>query len=241
MKMKVKILFAVIISFSVAFNADAQNDKRLLVVAGGHRFDTLTFFSLFKKIQGYQIDTVMQPSANELIASGVANKYNAIVFYDSWKTITEDEKVGYYKLLMSGVGIVFMHHALVSYQDWPQFIDIIGGKYQKERFKGDTTNLSDFKHDIWMRVKVSQDHPITVGLNDFDIFDEGYMNFAILPTVTPILNTVNEHSDPVIGWSHFVMKSRVVYLMPGHNKSGLTNIDYQRIIFNAINWVSEGK
>lgn len=236
--MKVKILLAILFSILVVSNITAQTDKKLLVVAGGHRFDTLTFFSLFKNLQGFKVDTIMQPNANGIIASGLAQKYNAILFYDSWKTITEEEQVGYYKLLMSGVGLVFMHHALVSYQDWPQFIDIIGGKYKKERFKGDTSNLSDFKHDIWMHVNVNQNHPITSGLSDFNIFDEGYINIDVIPSVMSILTTDNQYSDPVIGWTHNVMNSRVVYLMPGHDKNGLTNPDYLQIIVNAISWVS---
>ena len=235
--MKVKLYFLVFALLFTSFKALPQQKKELLVIAGGHRFDTLTFFSIFNKIEGFNVTISMQPQANNLIAKGEAVNYDVILFYDSWKTIDEKEKRAYFDLLEKGVGMVFMHHALVSYQEWPEFVQIIGGKYKKPRFKGDTTNLSDFKHDIQMRIETNPNHEITANINDFDIHDEGYMNIDVLPTVTPVLTTDHPYSDMFVGWAHQVKNSRVVYLMPGHDRHGLTNPIYKEIIFNAINWV----
>ncbi|MDX9846378.1 MAG: ThuA domain-containing protein [Tenuifilaceae bacterium] len=237
--MKLKLLFALAVSATLMQCATTPKPKSLLVVAGGHRFDTLTFFSLFKDIEGFVVDTAMQPAANQLIAQGKADSYDAIVFYDSWRTIADDEKEGYRRLLSRGVGMVFMHHALVSYQHWDEFPLIIGGKYKKPRFKGDTTNLSDFMHDIQMHVVCNPNHPITASIPNFDIHDEGYMNIDILPSITSILTTQHQHCDSIIGWTHQVNRSRVVYLMPGHDRQGLTTPSYRKIIVNSIKWVSE--
>ena len=235
--MKVKLCCLILALLFSSFKGFPQQNKELLVIAGGHRFDTLTFFSIFSQVKGFNVTTSMQPQANNHIAKGETSNFDVILFYDSWKTISEEEKQAYYSLLEKGIGMVFMHHALVSYQDWPEFTGIIGGKYKKPRFEGDTSNLSDFKHDIQMRIITNPKHEITANIPDFDIHDEGYMNIDVIPTVTPILTTDHPYSDNLVGWVHTVNNSRVVYLMPGHDKHGLTNESYLKIIFNAINWV----
>ncbi len=215
-----------------------KGNLRILIVAGGHGYDTLAFNQTFSAMEGLTLEFAMQPDANAMIANGEADHFDAIVFYDSWKHISDEEKDGYWHLLDKGIGMVFMHHALVSYQNWPEFTYIIGGKYNLPRFDGDTSNLSDYKHDIELQVVANPDHPITKGIGNFDIFDEGYMNLDVIPTVTQILTTNHEYSDFTIGWAHTANNSRVVYLLPGHAKEGLHNPDYIKIIENSIHWVT---
>jgi uncharacterized protein len=219
----------------------SQNHLQVLVVAGGHKFDTTAFLSIFKHFDGVTFDTAMQPGANNKIAKGNIKKYDVFLFYDSWKEITPEEKKGYLKLLKAGKGMVFMHHALVSYQNWPEFKEIIGGKYQKARFKGDTINLSDFKHDIWLKVKCNPVHPITKGIPTFDIFDEGYMNIEVSKNVIPLLSTENKYCDQIIGWANRKGKSRIVYLMPGHAQPAFENKHYLQIVEKAIYWTAKRK
>jgi uncharacterized protein len=217
----------------------SQANHKILVVAGGHRFDTLNFFSLFREMDDFEFDTIMQPRANQLIASGNANHYHSIVFYDSWKTITEKEKEAYKALLQKGTGMVFMHHALVSYQDWPEFKNIIGGRYKSPKFKGDTVNISAYMHDIDMFVTTNQNHPVTKGIDSFEIHDEGYMKFDLKPGIVPLLETKHQYSDSIIGWAHQVENSRIIYLMPGHDKNGFGNATYKSILKKSIRWVSQ--
>jgi uncharacterized protein len=236
-----KYFAILLITLIACANPKTESKMNVLVIAGGHSFDTLAFYSVFDEMQGLTIETAIQPEANRIIASADADKYDVIVFYDSWQNITEDQQQGYLRLLEKGTGMVFLHHALVSYQNWPEFTEIIGGKYKQPRFDGDTTDLSDYKHDIWLQVATNPDHPITKGIEDFDIFDEGYMNLDVLPGVTTLLTTQHEFSHDIIGWAHTVNNSRVVYLLPGHAKEGLHNPRYLEIIENAIHWTGNRK
>jgi uncharacterized protein len=232
--------FAILMITLMACSGAKTNDKlSVLVIAGGHSFDTLAFHSVFDEMKGLAIETAMQPQANDIIASAYAEKYDVMVFYDSWQSITEEQQQGYLHLLEKGTGMVFLHHSLVSYQNWPEFMEIIGGKYKQARFEGDTADLSDYKHDIWLHVVTNAEHPVTKGVGDFDIFDEGYMNLDVLPGVISLLQTQNEFSHDVIGWAHNVKNSRVVYLLPGHAKEGLHNHHYLKIIENAIHWTGK--
>lgn len=231
---KKHVLAAIILACSLQLFAKKPID--ILVIAGGHRFDTAAFFQIFREIPRMKVDTAMQPFANTLIASGKTDKYDVIVFYDRWETISESEKAGYKRLLDMGKGMVFLHHALVSYQEWDEFKSIIGGKYRKPKFQGDTTNLSRYKHDIEMHVSTNKKHPITRKVRDFKIVDEGYMNYDIIDGITPILTTNHPFSDPITGWTNKAGNSKIVYLMFGHDKLGFQNPAYLKLLENSILW-----
>jgi uncharacterized protein len=234
--MKMVIFFVSMILLINGCIQPIKNDLKVLIVAGGTGYDTLAFHQTFEEMEGIKTRFIMQPEANRMIADGEVDTFDVIVFYDRLREITDEEKNGYWRLLQNGTGMVFIHHALVSYQNWPEFTDIIGGKYQLHRLEGDTVNLSDFKHDIEMHVLTNADHPITSDIDDFDIFDEGYINIQVLPSVTVLLTTEHEYSDSTLGWAHQVKNSRVVYLLPGHAQTGLHNTSYKKIILNSIRW-----
>lgn len=232
-----KHLFPILLFAAACAGPATKKDVTVLVVTGGHSYDTLAFHSVFHDMEGIAFETALQPEANRIIASEASSGYDAIVFYDSWQAISEEEKQAYMQLLEKGTGLVFMHHALVSYQSWPEFTDIIGGKYLHPNHTDDPQLVSDYMHDIWLRVECNQDHPVTKGIEAFDIYDEGYMNYYVSPGVTTLMTTTHEFCDETIGWAHQVKNSRVVYLLPGHAAEGLHNPGFQKIIENAIRWV----
>lgn len=210
----------------------------VLVITGGHGYDTLSFNSFFNELEGINTTLLMQPEANLAIGSGKADGFDVLVFYDSWQQISEQEKQGYQQLLDKGTGMVFMHHALVSYQQWPEFTQIIGGKYRHPDYETDEEQHSDYRHDILMHVVANPDHPVTEDIGEFEIFDEGYMNLEILSMVTPLLETNHPYSDELIGWAHQVRNSNIVYLLPGHAAPAFENTTYRSIIVNAIKWAA---
>ncbi|MBA7674393.1 hypothetical protein ES703_82607 [subsurface metagenome] len=130
---------------------------------------------------------------------------------------------------------------MVSYQDWPEFTNIIGGKYKKPRFNGDTADLSTFRHDIELGVEIiDSTHPVTRGMNNFTIHDEGYMNIDMIKSVLPVLKTTNPFCTENIAWHHQYLNSRVVYILLGHDAQAFRNQHYRKLIGNAIHWVSRG-
>ena len=115
--------------------------------------------------------------------------YAVVVLYDMPKTITEDQKTRFRSLFDKGTGLVVLHHALVSYQDWPDYERVIGGKYSVEDEKA---GIAGYRHDVEIPVHiVAPDHPITTGLKDFVIHDEIYWGFHVQPGITPLLTTTD--------------------------------------------------
>jgi type 1 glutamine amidotransferase len=210
----------------------------ILVVTGGHEFES-SFYKIFDSFINVHYDTISQPKFNQMITSGMSHQYSALVFYDMWQEISEKQKQAYLKLLDRGQGMVFLHHSLVSYQHWDGFIKILGGKYIETEFYNDP-NLkgSTYTEDITLEIKVvSKDHPVTKGISDFSIYDEGYQYVEMLPTIKPLLTTNHPDCTPTVAWAHKYRKSRIVYILLGHGPEAHENENYRKLVRNAINWV----
>jgi type 1 glutamine amidotransferase len=212
---------------------------KILVIAGGHAYDTVEFIEVFRSIGAFEFDTMMQPAANKFLTTQAAANYDAFVFYDSWDSVSEDEKQAYLHLLDEGKGMVFLHHALVSYQHWPEFESIVGGKYRLHLPDDDTINLSRYRHDIDLEIEIlDPEHPVTEGMHDFIIHDEGYMNISRDESVTPLLRTDHPQCTDIVGWAHRYDNSRIVYLLLGHDAAALGNANFRQLVANAIRWTA---
>lgn len=218
----------------------AQHKKiKVLVITGGHGFKHEPFYDVFNSIPSITYDTLVQPQANALIASPEVNKYDVLVFYDMvLDSISPAQKEGYTSLLKKGASMIFLHHALVSYQNWPEFIKIVGGQYHTHPVvvNGDTLKAS-YEHDVSIPVKVEdKKHPITRGIPDFEIFDEVYGGAEILPQVKPLLSTTHPKSMRYLAWINHYGNSDVIYIQLGHGPSGFSNPNYRKLIQQAIEW-----
>lgn len=223
-------LLFILCSFTVS-----AKKLNILVITGGHGFDEKPFFEMFDSFQDITYTRLVQPEANTQLGTIDPKTYDAIVFYDMPKSITEQDKTNYYKLLKLGKGMVFLHHSQCSYQDWEGYKTIVGGKYHEEK---NTPQTSNYQHDVTFTVKISDPkHPVTRGLKDFEILDEVYGNTEVLPGVTPLLTTDHPQSSKIIGWTHQIEKSRIVYIQPGHDKNAYQNAQYRQLVRQAINFV----
>lgn len=213
---------------------------RVLLIAGGHSFDTTEFVEIFTEFDQIIFDTLMQPNANNMIAKNLVNDYDVFIFYDMWPIADSLERLGYEQLMEKGKGFVFLHHSLCSYQDWDAFKSIVGGKYNTEWSGAPDSLLSTFKHDIEIPVHVSKEqHPVTDGLSDFLIHDEGYGNIQVNEDVEIFLSTDHPDCSNAMAWANTYKKSKIVYIMLGHDALAYANEDFQRLIKNAISYVAE--
>jgi len=221
------------------YSSFAQQKKiRVLVITGGHGFNRQPFYDVFNSIPSISYDTLIQPQANALIASPEVKKYDVLVFYDMFDSITPTQQEAYVSLLKRGTSMIFLHHSLVSYQNWPEFIQIVGGQYHTHDVvvNGDTLRTS-YEHDVNIPVKVeNKKHPVTRGIADFDIVDEVYGGVEILPQVKPLLSTTHPKSMRYLAWINHYGKSDVLYIQLGHGPSGYSNPNFRKLIQQAIEW-----
>ncbi len=235
MKQVILILFS---AFSIIFQSSAQNRPlEILIVTGGHSFERKPFFEIFDSFKDIRYREAAHPDADALIRSKKIKKYDVLVFYDMPKEIDEDTKNAFINLLANGKPMVFLHHSLASYPEWPEFTKILGGKYFEKATPGH--GASTYKHDEKVQVTiVNKNHPITREMNDFTLHDEVYGNFLVLPRCTPLIKTTNPLSSPVIGWTNKYKDAMIVYLQPGHDHLAYKNPNYRKLVHRSILWVS---
>jgi len=210
----------------------------VLIVTGGHDFEHGPFYSVFSEQSNLHYDTLVQPRANAFIATAGVDKYDVLVFYDMFDAILPAEQQAYINLLKKGKAMIFLHHSLVSYQKWGEFIKIVGGKYHTSPVvvMGDTLK-ANYEHDVKMSVKINdKQHPIAKGVNDFEIIDEVYSETEILPTVKPLLSTMLTKSMRYLAWINHYGNSDVIYIQLGHGPSAYENSNYRKLLRQAIEW-----
>jgi len=213
-----------------------------LLITGGHGFDTVQFFNLFDGIREISYKSVWQPEANKMIASGEAGKYDMLIFYDMIQPVSEEAKAGYTGLTKAGIPLLFLHHSLASYQNWPEFEKLLGGKYVLKGPGIPENQLSTYKHDVWVDMEVTDPkHPATKGLGNFRLFDEVYGNYKVGESSKPLLRTTHSGSTPVIAWENKYNSSTIIYLQPGHDKNSFNSPVFRKLLIQSIRYLNKQK
>ncbi|NLH72499.1 MAG: ThuA domain-containing protein [Verrucomicrobia bacterium] len=222
--------------------ADKENTPlRLLIVTGGHDYETNMFYRMFDGFSGMTYQAVAHPKAHDWLKSEKAAQYDVIVLYDMWQEISDAAKNDFVNRLKQGKGLVVLHHAIASYQAWPEYEKIIGGKYylQKTVVAGIEKPMSTYLHDVTFKVQVlDKTHPVTRGVSDFDIHDETYNLFDVSPSVVRLLGTDEPTSGKIIGWAKSYESAKVVYLQLGHDHLAWENPAFKRLLNQAIRWTA---
>lgn len=214
---------------------------KALVVTGGHEFDRANFFNMFDSFSNIEYNEVKHPEANKIYLSDTTEKYDVIIFYDLYQDITESQKIAFTRILKKGMGLLFLHHCLGSYQEWDEFFKVIGGRYYLQPTINSKNLLvsSTFKHNIDITIQTAGNkHPITKGVTEFKIHGEGYNNIDILPSVDPILFNLHAECEKLAGWTNNYENSRIVYIQPGHDNNAYSNTNYRKLVNQAINWAA---
>jgi uncharacterized protein len=227
---------------SVATTLAAEDQKlRVLVVTGGHGFEPAPFFEVFEANKEIAVTRATHAkNASTAYDRDDLLTYDCVVLYDMMQNITEAQKARILALAEKGVGLLVMHHALVSYQGWPEFEKLVGGTYpEPQDQKGKVTETLGWQHDIDIPVViVAKDHPVTRGLQDFMIHDEIYWGFRVAPDVTTLITTTHPKSGKPLAWAHMYKKSRVMYLQLGHGPSAYKNENFRKLVAQGIRWTS---
>jgi len=241
-KRLIHLLFPLLLMSIVTMSkVHADEPIRVLVITGGHSFETNQFFQIFKEDPGLQVDTVAHPNAHTRLRPDTAHDCDVLVLYDMWQEISEEAKTNLINRLKAGTGLVALHHSLANYQQWPEFRKIVGGRLYLEKSTVDGVEKppSVWKHDVDFKIHIADPaHPVTRGLADFEIHDETYGLFDVLPDVHPLLTTEEPTSGKIIGWARTNGASRVVYIQLGHDHHAYENPNYRRLVNQAVHWTA---
>jgi type 1 glutamine amidotransferase len=201
---------------------------RVLVVTGGHSYDT-EFYSLFDQ-DSLTWDHI--PNNQEAFAEDICSGYDVLVLYDLSRELDENGKRNLRAFVESDKGLLVLHHALADYNSWEWWWrEVVGGKYTL-----DGENASSAKHGIGLFVQTVGKHPITLGLGPMHFVDETYKDLWISEEVELILRVEEQTSDGPVAWISPYEKSRVVCIQLGHDRNAFVNPGFRKLIERAILW-----
>jgi uncharacterized protein len=260
-------------------SADAKQTE-ILLVTKGHPYEREPFYAVFDGLAAVNWTLVEQPAAQALFNVTEAGDYDAYVMYDMpgiafrpdgpphFLQPSERYKQGFLELLEAGHGFVFLHHAIAGWPAWPEYAEIVGGRflYMPGELRGKPCQDSGYRHGVTHTVDVVAEHPVTQGLPaSFEITDELYLCEVFESDVEPLLTSsydfVQENfysaarvvrdgkmfdnegwshtpGSNLIGWTKTYGNSRIVYLQCGDDPVAYANPHFQQLLGNAIRWVS---
>jgi len=259
---------------------DYHSPLNILVSVKGHPFERDAFAALFESFDGMRHTLVEQPASQSFMNPTAAAPWDALVFYDmpgiDFSTQppglvppSDEFKQGFMDLLAAGKGMVFLHHAIAGWPLWPEYGEVIGGRffYLPTECRNLPVLDSGYRHDVPHSVQlIGAPHPVTEGVDEtFSLTDELYLYEVFEDDIEPLLashhtfdrehfysahhavtgnmfcNDDWPHPDGpnLIGWTKTVENSRIVYLQPGDGPETYASPHYRRLVENAIRWVAE--
>jgi type 1 glutamine amidotransferase len=246
MKKILSFLLFVLISFHVPSAANPPSKPiRILVVTGNHTYKEEQFNQMLASLgENITYQIALLPAAYDMFLPENRSKYDVLVFYHMWQKITDEQAKVFAECIREGKPVVALHHSICAYDDWPEYFDIIGGKYfhKPTTVKGKEYAACSYIHDVHFNVKiVDPGNPVTKGLADFEIFDETYKGYYVENGVTQLLTTDDTSSSPVIGWTKKYGNARIVTLQSGHDVPTFENPNFRKLLKQAIEWAYTGK
>jgi uncharacterized protein len=218
---------------------------RILVITGGHDYKAEPFNRMLESLgDNFSFQVAELPTAFDLFFPGNRHKYDAVIFYHMWQEITPEQESALAGCISEGKPLVVLHHSICAFDDWPEYANIIGGRYfhKPATVNGKEYPASSYIHDLHFTARISGGkHPVTRGLKDFELFDETYKGYYVAEGVTPLITTDEPSSNSLIGWAKTYGNARVVTLQSGHDTPTFENPDFRKLLGQALTWVITGK
>lgn len=216
---------------------------KVVVVTGGHDFDSESFFGMFDNLENIDYVQARQKDDSEIFEdASTVDPYDVIVLYNMRQKISEKRRKNFIDILNKGKGLVVLHHAIAAFDDWREYEKIIGGRFffNEGVRDGKTYKKSTYRHDVDFTINITQkQHPLTRGLDDFEIHDETYKGCFFQKDNNVLLTTHESTSDVPVGWTRQYGKSRVCYIQLGHGPGAYNNTNYAELVSRAIKWSSK--
>jgi type 1 glutamine amidotransferase len=252
--------------------------RDLLVLSGGHPYEAEPFAAMLSSLAGWNVTHLIHPEAERLVGEGCADRADAMLFYDmpgytfaDGQVTTRPPSDAFRRAIVArfaaGRGAVAMHHALAGWALWPEWSELLGGRflYRPGEVRGVPHLDSGYRHDVTYTAEVVADHPVTAGLPEtFAVTDELYLAPLFADDFVPLIRA---HHDFVAanfysaaaavagrmfdnaGWTHpagtacvawakQALAARLVYLQFGDGPATYANPHIRRVLANALDFVA---
>jgi type 1 glutamine amidotransferase len=205
----------------------------LLITGGKHPYEESTpVLQAFLEEAGHT--TTVSESADEL--AGDLSSFDAIVLNTLRQEATDNDlngaqRSGFESYVSGGGSLLSIHISAASCPEWSQTKKITGGGWV----------LGESWHPPfgWFQVYIDNpDHPIADDVSDFWTYDECYCGLDIQPGIDVFMHGVVEGEDKPLGWTHQFGEGKVANIALGHAGSSQQHPEFQKLILNALNYLS---
>lgn len=204
---------------------------RVLLVTGGHDHET----SLYGVFEGWKDVTVNVDPHPAAFRGDLRKRYDVVVLYDMVPDLPEDRKKNLRDFVEAGKGLIVLHHAVVSFADWPWWWrEVVGGHYFEEATA--EHRASSYLHDVEMVATPVGGHAITKGLPPMRVLDETYKHLWHAAGIRPLLETEEKTSDRELAWISPYERSRVAVILLGHGRAAHESPWFRTLIHRAVEW-----
>lgn len=252
--------------------------RDLLVLSGGHPYDEPAFAALLDSLDGWHVTHLLHPEAEQLVGEGRADQADGLLFYDmpgytfaDGRVETRPPSEAFRRAIMArfagGKGAVAMHHALAGWAEWPEWAELVGGRflYQPGTVRGQDKLDSGYRHDVAYTAEVVCEHPVTEGVPaTFLVTDELYLAEVFAEDITPLIrarhsfvrdnfysaaaavagrmfdNAGWDHApgNTAVAWVKPAGAAQLVYLQFGDGPDTYANPAVRQILANALRFTA---
>ncbi len=237
-------LIALLLTVSPVSFADEEEPIQTLLVTGDDVFpahdwkeSSAAFRQCLESYGGFEVRVSEDPMI--LDSAKALEKYDLIVlnmYNRTLPTLSDQAKENLLNFVKGGKGFVTTHLSSASFKEWEAFGDLVGRKWVMG-------TSGHGPRSVFTAEIADKDHPITQGIEDFEIDDELY---AKLQGNAPIHVLVTADSD----WSEkteplmFIRdygEGRVFHDAFGHDSKAILELNHQILFARGCEWAATGK
>ena len=198
---------------------------RVLLLIGGHPSHAQPqHYAALAGLLGGEARVDLRMTDNLDVLNPVAlAECDVIANYTSWLEPSDSQVRALIGAIEAGHGFLGLHAATATFWNSPAYLSMLGAKFAR--------------HDPYRRFRVHIDnraHPITVGVDDFEVEDELYELEGDL-SGAQILASAEGH--PLLYVRQFG-RGRVHYNALGHDVAALGHPSYRRLVLQGLAWVA---
>jgi type 1 glutamine amidotransferase len=143
------------------------------------------------------------------------------------KWMTDAQQQAIWDFVNRGGGFLALHNSQGIYPPGGLYYKLFGGDYGGH----------PKPYTFTVRIE-NKNHPVTAGVEDFEIFDEQHTVKYYLDREHLLMRSIaRDNLESQAGWWREVGQGRFVYLAPGHTPEALGHPLMQRLIRNSLNWL----
>ena len=229
-------------------NTPTTKHQALIVRGGwdGHvPVEATDLFLPFLEEQGFSVRVEDSPAvyADEDAMSGL----DLIVQCMTMSSIEADQLAGLTRAVESGTGMAGWHGGIAdSYRNSSDYLHLIGGQFACHPSAGPEDPTNNFLPYTINMTADAAEHPITTGIEDFELVTEQYWVLTddyndVLATTTLASRAWDPWHRPIVApavWTRQWGEGKIFVATPGHSMDVLQNPSVRTIIERGMLWAS---